>query len=266
MRRTLVEEVKLRREFLEKLSASIKKTLPKYPKGKLRASVSGKSVQYYHRTEKNEASLRLGKYIRKREKQFAEQLAQKEYETRLLRVVERELGRIRKYEKEVDLQEVEGLYKNYNPLKKPLIIPRCISNEEYIEQWASEEYTPKAFWEESNYVTSRGEKMRSKSEMLIAERLNYHGIAYKYEKPLVLSGTTLHPDFTILHPKTLEEVYLEHLGMLDLEEYAFNAVRRLNTYQENGIVMGDRLFITYESAAMPLNFRVLDEMIKVLFL
>lgn len=263
MRRALRDEVRMRREYLEKIKASIVKTLPKYPKGKLRASVSGKSVQYYHRTEKNN---RYGKYIRRKDRSLAEQLAQKEYEGKLLASIESELGILQKYEKEVEAEGPEKVFSEYNILKRPLIIPRCTTAEDTIALWQKEEYTPKAFWEDSNYITSRGEKMRSKSEMLIAERLNYHGIAYKYEKPLVIAGSTLHPDFTIMHPKTLEEVYLEHLGMMDMEEYAYSAVRRLNLYQENGIVLGDRLFITYESATAPLNFRVLDQMIKVLFL
>lgn len=266
MRRKLQEEVRYRREYLEKVKVSLAKVLPKYPKGKLRASVSGNSVQYYHRTEKDDFNRLHGRYIRQKDRAVAEQLAQKEYEQKLLACVEKELGILQQYEKEMDHEGPEKLYMEYDPLKKPLIMPRCLSTEEFIDQWRREDYTPKAFWEDSTYITSRGEKMRSKSEMLIAERLNYHDIAYKYEKPLVISGMTFHPDFTILHPKTLEEVYLEHLGMMDVEEYAQNAVKRLNLYQENGIILGDRLFITYESSIVPLNFKVLDEMIKVLFL
>lgn len=45
------------------------------------------------------------------------------------------------------------------------------------------------------------------------------GIPYRYEYPLVLEGNVkVYLDFTILKMPEREEVYLEHFGMMDVEE------------------------------------------------
>jgi hypothetical protein len=45
--------------------------------------------------------------------------------------------------------------------------------------------------------TRWGLAVRSKSELIIAEALDYAGFRPEYENPLVLGGSTRHPDFTI---------------------------------------------------------------------
>ena len=60
-------------------------------------------------------------------------------------------------------------------------------------------------------ITAKGHSVRSKSELLIADALFYHGIRYEYEKELILSGRTIYPDFTIRHPQTGKIFYWEHL-------------------------------------------------------
>ena len=66
--------------------------------------------------------------------------------------------------------------------------------------------------------------------------------------------------------KSLEEVYLEHFGMMDDLNYVNTAIYKLNTYERNGIYLGVNLFLTYETSRKPLNVRALDEMIKALWI
>ena len=64
--------------------------------------------------------------------------------------------------------------------------------------------------------TERGHLVRSKSELVIADKLHARGIDYLYEEPLVLSnGRTRYPDFTIVDHALGVTFYWEHLGMLD---------------------------------------------------
>ena len=44
--------------------------------------------------------------------------------------------------------------------------------------------------------TTRGEMMRSKSEVIIADHLANNGIEYGYEQPLTIRDVTKYPDFT----------------------------------------------------------------------
>lgn len=87
------------------------------------------------------------------------------------------------------------------------------------------------------------------------------GIPYKYECPLKLGSYVIYPDFTILKISERKVIYLEHLGMMDDHDYANNAIRRINAYQLNGIIYGDRLFTTMETKQNPLDVRVLKKLI-----
>ena len=64
--------------------------------------------------------------------------------------------------------------------------------------------------------TERGDLVRSKSELVIADKLHARGIDYAYEQPLVLpNDRTRYPDFTIADHARGVTFYWEHLGMLD---------------------------------------------------
>jgi hypothetical protein len=64
--------------------------------------------------------------------------------------------------------------------------------------------------------TERGDLVRSKSELVIADKLFMRGIDYSYEQPLVLvNGRIRHPDFTITDHARGVTFYWEHLGLLD---------------------------------------------------
>jgi hypothetical protein len=68
--------------------------------------------------------------------------------------------------------------------------------------------------------TERGDLVRSKSELIIADKLFARGIDYAYEQPLVLpNGHILYPDFTITDHARGVTFYWEHLGLLDDPAY-----------------------------------------------
>ena len=84
--------------------------------------------------------------------------------------------------------------------------------------------------------TERGDLVRSKSELVIADKLHARGIDYAYEQPLVLAnGRTRYPDFTIEdHPRGVS-FYWEHLGMLDDSGYRARWEGKRAEYLECGI-------------------------------
>lgn len=83
--------------------------------------------------------------------------------------------------------------------------------------------------------TSKGQAVRSKSELLIAEAFLSAGVAFEYEKPLTLAGTTRYPDFTIEDEISGRTVYWEHLGMLAREDYRASWAKKLAWYRANGV-------------------------------
>ena len=117
------------------------------------------------------------------------------------------------------------------------------------------------------YLTARGERVRSKSEIIIADTLFRLKIPYRYEYPLNLKNTkgeklTLYPDFTCLNLRTRREFYWEHFGMMDNSEYSENVVQKLHLYEQNGIIPGKNLIITMETSTIPINTKQIELLAK----
>ena len=125
-----------------------------------------------------------------------------------------------------------------------------------------ESHQPFAEDDETEFYTDNGERVRSKSEVLIANAMKKHGIPYKYECPIVLKGIgKIHPDFTALNIRRRKIYYWEHLGKMDDPDYARKNTFRLNMYEKNGLFHGDSLITTRETSTLPLDTKLLDRMI-----
>jgi hypothetical protein len=86
------------------------------------------------------------------------------------------------------------------------------------------------------HVTSRGEAVRSKSEVIIANLLHGKNIQYHYEHPLEIGGVTKYPDFTIEDDDLGITYYWEHCGMLVDPGYRKRWEEKKQWYAENGIL------------------------------
>jgi len=95
------------------------------------------------------------------------------------------------------------------------------------------------------WTTNRKEKVRSKSEKIIADTLYKLKLDYAYEKALQLNGRTYYPDFTIFNPLNGQIYFWEHLG-LGTEEYLEKWEKRKLFYEKNNIVQGKSLITTVE--------------------
>jgi len=84
--------------------------------------------------------------------------------------------------------------------------------------------------------TRRGEAVRSKSEVIIADNLYARGLDYSYEAQLLLGGVTRYPDFTLADAETGRTVYWEHLGLLHDPSYRSRWERKLAWYSDHGIL------------------------------
>ena len=142
-----------------------------------------------------------------------------------------------------------------------------MSDEDYAAQWLSESYEGKDIPDYVPvYETKRGERVRSKSELTIANMLADRGIPYKYERPLTLmGGVVVYPDFTLLDVKRRRDIYWEHRGMMDDRDYARQAVFKMKSLMKSGILLGDNLIITEETTANPLGTNEIDAVIDQYF-
>ncbi len=102
--------------------------------------------------------------------------------------------------------------------------------------------------------TTRGELVRSKSELVIANYLYSVGLQYQYERPLEGSKAVgrLRPDFSFVDDSGDVFVW-EHLGMLDRPDYVRSWEWKKKWYEENGFQEGKNLFTTTESNGLDMK-------------
>ena len=182
----------------------------------------------------------------------------------VIKKAEARLKQIKKITKDYSDDEIEKLYTSLHADRQALVTPVEPTWKQLLDKWYAEEYQGKEFQEGTAVIlTERGERVRSKSEKILADFFYRRNILYKYEKPLYLKGYgTVYPDFTFLSKKTRQEIYWEHEGMMDRQEYARSAVRKIESYQKNKIYPGDRLILTFETEQSVLNSNVIEELVN----
>ena len=265
----LYDSLRKKMDYYDSVVADIKKRLPEFPNGYLKVSPAknkcGKNYQYYVRDNKSDPS---GRYLPKGERAFAKQLAQKEYCGQILKTAEKEKKRIVRFLKDSDENALLNAYLKMNPGKRILVEPYVIPDDEYAEKWQELKYTGGLFDEDDSvYYTKRGDRVRSKSEQMIADRLFDAHIPYRYEFPLVYDGTKhIFTDFTVLNKRTRVTYRWEHFGKMDDPKYRKTFFWKQSVYSQLGYTQGLNLVFTFEDNDNPLDMRVVDRLIKRLFL
>ena len=258
---SFIQKLYERELLLKKVIRNRNKNLIKKHPGSLHVIPHGKGYQYYYRKTKQERS---GTYIPKSKLKLAKNLAQQEYDMLLVKAAETELKALEKLKDMTEKQSVEFVYDKLNKGKQLLIAELYPSDEDYVSGFLSIQYEPKGFHSYAQeHYSLKGLRVRSKSEALIAGLLDELGIPYHYEMPLTLdNGRTVYPDFTILDMTQRQVLYLEHLGLIDDEEYRDKALRKIKAYEDSGYFLGDRLLITMESAGVPFEITQLEKRLR----
>ena len=237
----------------------------KYPKGKLRVSVNHGNPQYYRVLEdKKHGETYLSK---KKEMNTIRKLAQKEYSLKLIKGMEKSIKVIERAKIAYEKVEWLNVYLGLSEERKKLVVPNKLDGD-YVKEWQNATYQGKKFQDDDPEIyTEKGERVRSKSEKMIADKMNLMGIPYKYECPLKLAnGIIRYTDFTVLNPKTRDIKYWEHLGKMGDIDYIIYNLKKIAEYERNDIVLGDQLILTAESASMPLSTKDINRAIEYTFL
>lgn len=247
---------------ISELIKTVKKALVRVPKGTIYAFRSHGQMEYQLVGDDKKR-----KYLPKKNERLIRALLQKNYDKKLLAALEKNLAGLTKMKKLADPGKLPALFDDLPEEWKLFIDDRGISDEEYVKRWAAEPYEHKEIrGNVPEFVTNHGERVRSKSEKIIADMLNEKGLAYRYEEPLILSGLgTIHTDFKILHPRRRVVICMEHNGRMDDPEYAERATKRIIAYERNGYYEGDRLLLTFETSTSPLDTEMLSKKLDHFF-
>lgn len=253
-----------RQQFLLKLIRQKQYQLKKAPQGSLRiVPVRGKD-RYYYVSPGDRSG---GKYLGRNSIPRAIALAQKSYDQKVLKAAELELQAWQLLARHFPDMTVEEVYNTLSPARQKLVTPILPTDREFQKQWEEVTYEPGWFKADAAvFITDRGERVRSKSEQLIANLLYRLHIPYRYEYPIeiIVNGRKKiwRPDFTILDVKHRKEFYIEHFGKLDDQEedgnYARNAFEKMKIYEENGMYDGGCMIYSFETNKAPLDIQYVE--------
>ena len=259
----LYELLKRRKQELEEIVKKSERVLADAPSGRIEVSKHKGSgtVQFYHIDDKRQ-------YIDTSQTDMVESLVKKEYYRKMLRISKEEISSINRYLKKFSEDQYIKIFENMHPEKKRLIVPQIYDDTTYVEFWNNVEYVGKEFRDEdtTEYYTERGERVRSKSEILISNSLKKSNIPYRYEYPIRINNVNFYPDFYILNIRKRREYIWEHFGRMDDIEYARNAVRKIQMYEDNGFFPGINLIVTFETSKCPIGTKTIQENIRMYLL
>lgn len=173
------------KEKLEKELIKAKQRVKDAPEGRIYINKKDSYVEYYfkkaakkdkHDEEEgkhiNGPNPKNGKYIRKENLYIAKQIAQRDYDLSLIKNTEERIRAIDVFLKKYKKTNISEIYDKINEYRRILLEEAILSDEEYVRMWESVEYTGKSFADGTKEIyTNKGERVRSKSEKIIADRL-----------------------------------------------------------------------------------------------
>ncbi len=210
------------------------------------------------------------KYLNHTKMQEIAALAQKRYDKQVYaaiktrkEAIDKSIEVLKKAEEKFNLDKI---YDDFPTELKALITPVQSFDVEYCKEWQAMRLKKSPWPVNTNFRTKKGELVRSKSELIIANKLFDAGIPYHYEVAFYADNQRcFYPDFYVLNPYNKKEYYWEHFGKMGEADYRNDTFEKLEVYAKYGIFQGVNLIATFESAEYSLNTYFLDILIEKFF-
>lgn len=246
-------------KHLETITANRLKSYKGLEKGNIRVCTHNGVSQFYF---KKDGDLKEH-YIPKIEMSKIKLLIQRDYDEKILKRLVDMIKRLEKFNTGYDVDSLEEFYNNLPEGRRALIDPIQPTRQMIIDDWYKKHPGDKnTYVRKHEFITLKGEAVRSKSEKMIADFLNAKGIPYVCEPEVYFKdGSRGCPDFAALNVRKNKTVYIEHLGLIDQAGYATRNFNKMLDYEEIGIVLGEDLIITMETEERPLDMEVVKRKI-----
>lgn len=255
-------------KMLADLIYAKERDLKKAPVGRLRIAKRGGQEQCFHVTR---GTPQCGKYIPVDNQRLARSLAQKDYDQKILPELKRMLSLLDGSIEFFRTDKLDKVCEIMRPGRRKLVVPVHMSDEEFVKSWLSVPYAGKEFDEGTpEILTARGERVRSKSEAIIADTLYRLSIPYKYECPKRFSDFRvkgkrtfmMFPDFTCLNVRMRREFVWEHFGLMGNSEYSAQVAWKIACYEANGFFLGRNVIASMESDEVPLDAQKVERIAR----
>ena len=203
-------------------------------------------------------------YVRQSDLAPIKKLVQKQYEERLQKALLTNRSRLARFIKNYDYDFVDQIYQKSAFARKQYISPIIEPRDEFIKDWYEQHPGGMNPYDDPpERDTLRGEKVRTKSEQILADTFYRLGIPYQYEPEFVLNtGYCKYPDFVLLNVIQRKTYYWEHMGLTDEFDYATKNFKKLLVYERNGLILGENLILSLETEDMQLDMKMVDRKIR----
>lgn len=267
----LTNLIRSEKEKTKKLVKAIEKSKALSVDGSIICKLQRGEPRFYVR-ESETGSLR---YLNANDKEKIEALCSKAYATKLIKAAEKEEKQLSdcmeilksaKNKDGYDSADIDAVYSHLNEGIRNKVKSSRFTDDGYARRWQEEKYQNRWMKSEYCFETPRGEKVRSKSEWMIACMLAEAGVPYRYEEIVPLHvefGVFLHPDFTVLNKRTRKVYYWEHFGRMDDPKYIEESyMPKINDYYNFEFLPGEKLLMTFESRRHPLDITQVKRLIE----
>lgn len=247
---------------IERTRNSLVKELASLPDGNLNAEKYGETEYYRRRLPKKGNRKKVARKTITKETGLVALLVRKKYVEKAIKTADK------------DLEILQTTLKRYRPFDEnslmaeyvhehPLLADCIYNNTDDSSEWASNYERQKDFYDD-DLTSLSGDKtpMRSRGEIVIAEKLRQYSIPFRYECGIGIPDIPYVPDFTIRRPRDGKIFYWEHIGDVNDMKYMNRNKRKFEVYEEYGIVPWDNLIITYDLGNGGVNVPLIEGMIQ----
>lgn len=167
---------------MEDAACNIRASLQTFPSGSLRVSPHRGSYQYFHVTEGSKRNGSKGSYIPMEQIGVARGLAQKAYNEEMASALAEGASVLKSALQKFNSSRIDTCYEMQGPVRRALVAPVYLPNDVYADRWQKVEYQGKEFLEDDTLLTTaKGDRVRSKSEVIIANMLNQMNVPYRID-------------------------------------------------------------------------------------
>lgn len=253
------KELKAQIEWLDGLITKIDKRIKQNSMTENRSVRFSKQKYGYQYYWENPDGKRI--YVKTKELDNVKRKLQLDYDKALGEVLRSIRLRIDRFTKLYDIDQITDVYNSLCDARKVMVVPAILSDREFIDEWKRvHEGEMNIYPEKGQYLTNKGEYVRSKSEKILADIFNKFEIPYVYEPKFVLAdGRVIYPDFALLNVEMRKTVYWEHFGLVNDGGYAIKTLSKLGHYEKSGLIIGDTLLFSMESEVLPLDIKQVEK-------
>lgn len=163
-------------------------------------------------------------------------------------------------------QELQEVFETFYSCFEKYTPKQYLPDRVLIQKWLSAHVERDYRTEGLRFRTARGDMVRSKFELMIADVLYALNIPYQYEVPAKFNNRQYLPDFSLLDIVQGRIIYLEAFGMMDNRDYTMNCLNKLKNYEAAGIYPGEKLIVVYDSPEVPFEPKLFQEHMRQRFL